>query len=252
MELNPLLIVDEQPITLNQALQYLEMSGKLNTFIATILRQHTLEQEIHSSEAEVDPVLVEQAIQQFRTDSQLLEEQQFQQWLRQRGLNYQALQQQMIRRIKLNRLIPKVTEPKLQECFIDRKLFLDRVILSRIVVDSQELAEELKSQILEEGMSFEPLAREYSLTDDRLMNGMMGAISRGQLSDGLRAVIDQAKPGDIVGPLWVDRRWCLFRVEQFLPASLADEQLQQSLRDEIFEQWVTEKLRRQQVHLLVA
>jgi parvulin-like peptidyl-prolyl isomerase len=56
-------------------------------------------------------------------------------------------------------------------------------------VNEQELAEELASQI-EEGASFDQLAREYSIADDRVLNGMMGPVSRGALPDILRASVD--------------------------------------------------------------
>jgi parvulin-like peptidyl-prolyl isomerase len=143
-----------------------------------------------------------------------------------------------------------VAEPKIQEYFIERKLFLDRVVLSRIIVGERELAEELASQI-EEGASFEQLAKEYSLTDDRIVNGMMGPVSRGTLPDILRASVDSASSGELVGPLELEERWGLFRVEEFLPASLENGQLREALQNELFEQWLTEKMQKMTVKLQV-
>lgn len=62
------------------------------------------------------------------------------------------------------------------------------------------------------------------------------------MPDNLRAAVDLAKPGDIVGPLGMEDRWGLFRVEEFLPASLDDLQLRQTLIDELFEQWLMDKI----------
>jgi len=47
----------------------------------------------------------------------------------------------------------------------------------------------------------------------------------------------------VLKPLELEGRWILFRVEQFLPTSLRDTQLKQSLEREIgfFEQWLAEK-----------
>jgi parvulin-like peptidyl-prolyl isomerase len=149
---------------------------------------------------------------------------------------------------KLEKLKAQVTEPKLQAHFIERKIFLDRVVLSRLVVAEQELAEELASQI-EEGANFEQLAREYSLADDRIVNGMMGPVSRGSLPDIVRAAIDTANPGDVVGPLELEGRWVLFQIGQFLPASLEDGQLKQALQNELFEQWLAQKIQKMSVTL---
>lgn len=118
---------------------------------------------------------------------------------------------------------------------------LDKVILSRIATTNKHLVEELKEQILEIQLTFEQSAQEYSLTEERIFNGMLGLVSRGSLPDALRGAIDLAKPGDLFEPIEVSEYWCLFRVEKFLPASL-EGQLKQELIDTIFEQWLTEKI----------
>ncbi|GAB4378374.1 MAG: hypothetical protein Kow00121_30020 [Elainellaceae cyanobacterium] len=253
MKSNVLLTVNEQVITVNQAVGYLQSSGKLEVFLEAILKQHILEQELQSRlELAIDPQVFEQAIAHFRSEQQLVDPDRFQAWLGQQGLDEPAFHQQIARQIQLNQLVSQITEPKLQEVFIDRKLHLDRVVLSHIVVADLELAEELKAQLEEEGVSFERLAQEYSTATDRLVNGMIGAISKGQMSHALRALIDTAKPGDIVGPIQIEAEWHLFRVEQFLPATLADQRIQHLLQQEIFEEWLTEKLRKQQVYLQLA
>jgi len=54
---------------------------------------------------------------------------------------------------------------------------------------------------------------------------------------------------DIVGPLELEGRWGMFRVEQFLPASLEDSQLKQALQNELFERWLTAKIQTMVVKL---
>ena len=124
------------------------------------------------------------------------------------------------------------------------------MVLSRIVVNNKELAEELKSQILEE-IRFEQLAQEYSLTDDRIVNGMMGPVSRGQMPDSLRTLVDLSSPGELVGPIELEGLYCLFRVEQFLPASL-EGQVKQELQNQLFEQWLAEKMQKLTIKLQVS
>ena len=251
MESKSFLTVDERPISLKQAVTYLQTAGRLGNLIGEILRQYILEQELHKRDSDnVDPAMIEQAIVDFRLQNQLTEPKRFQEWLASNGMDFVTFYNQVSSRFKQEQLKAQVTEPKLQEYFIERKIFLDRVVLSRIIVDKQELAEELRSQI-EEGASFEQLAREYSLTDDRLVNGMMGPLGRGTLPDELRAAIDSASPGQLWGPLEVEGRFGLFRVEQFLPASLEDDQLKELLQNEIFEQWLAEKIQKLNVKLQV-
>lgn len=244
-----LLTVNDQPIELAQALQYLQSAGKLKPFIGEILRQYVIEQELQTREdLEISPALTEQAVIDFRLQRQLTDPKVFAEWLASNGKDYGSFHNQIAMSFKLEKLKAQVTEPKLQEHFIERKIFLDRVVLSRIVVGEQELVEELASQI-EEGASFEQLAKEYSLADDRIVNGMMGPVSRGTLPDIVRAAVDSASPGEMVGPLEIEGRWVLFQVGQLVPASLEDGQLKQSLQNELFEQWLAEKIQKMSIIL---
>ena len=251
MASEPLITIDEQPIYAGQVLRYLQATGKLDAFIGDIVRQFVLERELkNQTELTVNSAVVEQAIIDFRLQNQLTDAEQFQEWLANNSLTYDAFHNQVSVNFKLKALKDSVTEPKLQEYFIERKLFLDRVVLSRIITTNKELADELHSQI-QDGASFEQLAREYSITDDRVMNGMVGPVSRGSMPDILRSAVDLAKVGDVVGPLGLEERWGLFRVEEVLPATLDDAQLKQSLEDELFEQWLAEKMQQVPIKIQV-
>jgi parvulin-like peptidyl-prolyl isomerase len=198
----------------------------------------------------IDDAVIQQAIIDFRMQQKLTDPPSFQEFLNRNGLDAIAFQKQIANNFRLEKLKAVITEPKLQEYFIERKVFLDRVILSRIIVDAEEMAEELKAQIAE-GESFERLAQEHSVTDDKLVNGMMGPVSRGTLPDEIRAKIDAAQPGDILGPLALENRWGLFRLEKQLEASMDDVTMQQSLRNEVFERWMSEKIQKMAVKLQV-
>jgi parvulin-like peptidyl-prolyl isomerase len=251
MESVSFLSVDDKPISIGQAVRYLQASGKLGQFIGDVLRQYAIEQELDKRvDIAIGPAITEQAIIDFRLKNQLTDPQSFQEWLTNNGTNYENFHASVAFGFKVEKLKAAITEPKLQEYFIERKIFLDRVVVSRIIVDNRELAEELQIQI-EEGASFEQLAKEYSLADDRIVNGMMGPVSRGTMPDILRAAIDIASPGQVVGPIALEQRYGLFRLEQFLPASLEDTQLKQALQNELFEKWLAEKIQKLTVKLQV-
>ncbi|WP_204105960.1 MULTISPECIES: peptidylprolyl isomerase [Spirulina sp. CCY15215] len=242
MTSNAFLTIDEQSISLDQTLGYLQAAGKLQSFIVEILRQYILEKTLKEEELPDSTAIVEQAVINFRLQNQLSEPKTFNEWLIRNNLTYERFHGQVAGGVQLAQLKVKIAEPKLQEHFIDRKLALDRIVLSRIIVDNRELAEELHLQILE-GTPFERLAKKHSLGEDRIVNGMLGPVSRATLPDRLRAAIDDGNPGDIVGPLQLEERWLIFRIEQFLPASLEDNQIKETLQNEIFEQWLDEKVR---------
>ncbi|MBK1989223.1 peptidylprolyl isomerase [Sphaerospermopsis aphanizomenoides BCCUSP55] len=252
MESSSFFTINDEQIDLYQVVKYLQVSGKLNQFISDVLRQYILEKEIETrNDIEISTALIEQAIIDYRLKNQLTDPEQFQEWLKNNGSDYPTFYASVSFSFKLEKLKALITEQKLPEYFIERKIYLDRVVLSRIMVDNRELAEELQTQI-EEGSSFEQLAKEYSLADERVFNGMMGPISRGSLPDMLRAAVDAATPGQLIGPIEIEGSFSLFRLENILPASLENTPLKQSLQNEIFEKWLGEKIQNLTVKLQVS
>ena len=155
MESATFLTVNNQEIALAEVVKYLQISGRLGNFINDVLRQHVIEQEINTrTDIEISSALVEQTIIDFRLKNQLTDPQKFQEWLINNGTDYTTFHTSITFSFQLEKLKALVTESKLPEYFIERKIYLDRVVLSRILVDSRELAEELQTQI-EEGASFE-------------------------------------------------------------------------------------------------
>ena len=247
------LTVDDAPVTLGQALRYLESSGKLESVLWEVIRQHVIEQELQQQDLAISSDVIDQIVMDFRLENQLTDYESFQDWLASQEIDSTNFRQQIAFNLKLERLKTlktKVTEPNLQEYFIERKLFLDRVVLSCLVVEKRSLAQELKSQIVEDGVPFEQLVQKYSIAEDRIFNGMMGAVSRGTMPDALRSAVDLAKPGDLLEPLEIQELWYLVRVEKFLSAAL-DEQLGQELQDELFEKWLDDKIQAMNVKLEV-
>jgi len=145
MENNAFLTIDEASLSLRDSLRYLQTSGKLQGFIGDILRQHVLETEVKNREdLDINPAVIEQAVVDFRIQQQLTDPKVFQEWLTRNGLDYTAFHQQIATNFKNEKLKIVATEPKIQEYFIERKVFLDRVVLSRIIIESKEIADELK------------------------------------------------------------------------------------------------------------
>lgn len=251
MESIPFLTVDGDSISLNQALKYLRTSGKLQQLLAEVLRPYVLEKELEAREdIQGDPFRVEQAIIDLRLQSQLTDQARFTQWLKNNGLTYADLHNQIAFALKVEALKNEVTEPKLEGYFAEQKSTLDRVVLSRIIVNEKELAELLNKEILAQPSRFEALAKQHSIAEDRVVSGIMGPIPLAQLPEGLKTAVNTAKAGDLIGPLEIDGRFCLFRVEHFMPATL-EGQLKRDLQNQLFDRWLQEKLQKMSIKLEV-
>ena len=252
MESSSFFTINDEQIELSQVVNYLQVSGRLNQFINDVVRQYIIEKEIKNrNDVDISTALIEQAIIDFRLKNELTDQEQFQNWLTNNGTDYGTFYESVSFSFKLEKLKVVITEPKIPEYFIERKIYLDRVVLSRIMVSTRELAEELQTQI-QEGSSFEQLAKEYSLADEKTFNGMMGPISRGSLPDILRASVDGANMGELIGPIEIEGTFNLFRLENIILSSLENVQLKQSLQNELFEKWLGEKIQNVTVKLQVS
>ncbi len=251
MESIPFLTVDGESISLSQALKYLRSSGKLQQLFADILRPYVLEKTLEAREdIQGDPFRVEQAIIDFRLQSQLTDQTRFTQWLKSSGMTYADLHNQIAFALKVEALKTEITEPRVSAYFEEQKPLLDRVVLSRIIVNEKEFAELLKKDILAKSSQFEALAKQHSIAEDRVVNGIMGPIPLAQLPEALKTAVGAAKTGDLIGPLELDGRFCLFRVEHFMPASL-EGQLKRDLENQLFDRWLQEKLQKMSIKLEV-
>jgi len=241
METESFLTIDNQPISLSQALSYLRATGDLQTFLLKIIRQHILEIELKTRhDLEIDLSLIEQAVLDFRLVNQLADPDQFQSWLQSQSLSYDDFRHQIAAGLRIEKLKSVVTTPALEQYFIQEKPLLDQVVISRIVVDNLDLAVELQHQILDDGKLFEHIAKEHSITSDSLTNGMIGAISLGQLPESVRNIVMDAPPSVLLGPVEHEGNYILLRVERWLPANL-EGQLKQQLQEKLFDQWLQEK-----------
>jgi len=236
MESQPFLTIDDQPISLAKAIGYLRSTGDFQPFLLKIIRQHILETELQThDDLEIESNIIEQAVIDFRFENQLNDPDRFQEWLKTQGISYADFRHQIAARLKIQKLKADVTAPKLEEYFNANKALLNQVVISRIVVAELDFALNLKNQILADSSRFEPLAKEHSLTNDRLVNGIMEAVSLGQIPSQIREYIITATPGELIGPLEIDERYALLRVERFIPATL-EGSLKRELQDQLFEQ----------------
>ena len=86
-----ILTVDRDSISVETAVKYLRNSGKLGQFIGDIIRQYIIEQEVENrTDVNVNPVVTEQAIIDFRLQNKLTDPQKFHAWLEKSGTTYEG------------------------------------------------------------------------------------------------------------------------------------------------------------------
>ena len=246
----PLLRIDENIITVEQAFKYLQDSGELPKFLLEISRQYIIEQEIKQLEFEEPSVeILEQFMLEFRFQQGLTTINKFHIWLANQGLSYQEFRTKIQSLIQFETFKKNLTEPQLESYFLEKKKDLEKVVLSRIVVEDEQIAQNLKDRIEQDAADFNQLAKEYSIVDDAIIGGVLGAVIRGDMPEIIAQATDQALPGTIIGPMAIENRFCLLKVEEILTPSF-DEALQKELGNKIFDQWLKERLQTAKIRLL--
>jgi hypothetical protein len=240
------LSIDGQAISLTRCLGYLGSSGHLGPFLGEMLRQYVLEREFaRRPEIVVSETLVEIAIADFCDQRQLTDQKMLDGWLLAHDESRSSIATRIRAEFKFEKLKYAISSPDLGPYFLDRQPFLDRVVLSRILVDHEEDAQNLKDQFAT-GAAFDEAAA-ATCEGGEMMR--FGALERIALPMSLRQAVAGACVGEVLGPISSSNGWALYLFEEDAPASLSDPALKQALRDELFERWIGEQLEHLTVEL---
>ena len=88
------------------------------------------------------------------------------------------------------------------------------VSAKHILVDNEELCNEIKNRIENEGLSFEDAAKEYSTCPSKAQGGSLGTFGRGQMVKEFDEAVFTAEVGKVIGPVKTDFGYHLIRVDE--------------------------------------
>lgn len=239
-------------LTIQHVIFYLRRAGNLSVLLGEVASQFILEKELAKHKGiTVSAQIVEQEMKAFRQSNELEDDQTFQAWLVSNSfrddVNFLAY---LEFKLKLEKLMIEIEEEKGLDCFIAQKFDLDQLVVSRIVVTSRNLAEELQLQILEKQFQFEELAKEYSITEDAITNGLMGFVNRKDMLEQTGLDLYQGQVGELIGPVDCAEGWSLFRVEEVVPAQY-DEEMKAFLRSQLLDEWLSSQIQSLNIDILI-
>ncbi|MBD2360609.1 peptidylprolyl isomerase [Anabaena minutissima FACHB-250] len=243
------LTIGQENVSLAQVLQYLQVSGRLVPFMQEIVSQHVLFQEMQQrQDLSVNHADLEQAIINFRLQQNLGQPEEFQNWMAMQGMDYPLFQTRMALKLKFEKLKELIAESNLETYFADNRSNLDSVDLSCVIVNNKDLAFKIYQQLSINQTDFEQVITEQNLTEDPTTYTMRGPSRLLRLPKDLREVITVSTPGQLCGPLQLGTRWCIFRIERWIPAVL-EGNLKKELQEQLFRRWLLEKLKKMNVKL---
>ncbi len=163
-------------------------------------------------------------------------------WLARQRLSVLDLEDALGRDLLLDKLKDHLCRDRLAAHFAEHRDQYARARLRLIVVQREDLARELRSQLRDEGADFAELARAHSLHGSKSQGGALGVVLRRQLPAKVAPAVFAAQPGKVVGPLATPHGFHLVLVEQLQPAEL-DGPTTTLLRQELFDAWLNDKLK---------
>ena len=249
---NFVLQLGDNLLTIQQVIFYLRRSGNLSVLLGEVASQFILEKELaNRKDITVDAQIVEQEMKAFRQCNELDDDLTFQAWLVSNSFRDDVSFLAYLEfKLKLEKLMIEIEEEKGLDYFISQKLDLDQLVVSRIVVSSKNLAEELQLQILEKSFQFEELAKEYSITEDAITNGLMGFVNRKDMLEQTGLDLYQAQIGELIGPVDCAEGWSLFRVDEFVSAQY-DEEMKAFLRTQLLDEWLSNQIQSLNIDILI-
>jgi hypothetical protein len=122
------------------------------------------------------------------------------------------------------------------EYFSTHRKDFDRLGLVNVLVGREDLAQELASQVRDEGRSLEDVAREHGLSVAR------GRLFRKDAPGPVAEALATAQPGELVGPVTAPRGLVLLVIEESRPAEL-DAATRQRIQEELFQGWLAARMK---------
>jgi len=180
---------------------------------------------------------IQGAVNDWRIANGLYQASEVADWLAERALAMDDLAEFARMEVLKERVREHVAAGKVERTFTEQRSRFEAVALSQIVLNERGLARELRFKILE-GESFYLLARTFSIDEcSKLAGGYIGRKERGQLPKVIEEHTFGTAPGTIAGPLEIDKRFYVIKVEEVYPAELNGD-TRARIEQILFDEWL--------------
>jgi putative peptide maturation system protein len=243
--------VNGEEISLYDLLKLAKLEGKLQ-FIqdavdVALIRKTAADLGITVSDEEL-----QRAADDFRASRELHDTTVTEAWLADNHLSYVDWESLLEQQILKSKLREALTNGKVDQHFAEHGLSFDSAAISRLVAKTEDIAKELRAQLIEDGADFHALTRQHSIDEaTKHAGGYAGRVQREALPAAVEAAVFGGKPGKVIGPVKTDDGWELVKIESLHPATL-DDSLRETIKSQLFDEWLSERRSKARVkaHLL--
>ena len=224
--------------------EYLRQELKLRQICQEIVQRKIVTEAAFAQEIAVTEEEIEAKANQIRCSLRLEKASDTLAWLKDNLLDPDAWEIAINNELLAKKLAKNLFDSKVESYFAQNRLMYDRFIVYQLVVPYEKLAQELFYQIEEEEISFFQAAHLYDIDRQRrYVCGYEGEVHRWNYPPDIAAVLFKTpiELGTVIGPIYTERGYHLFKIEDYLPAELTPK-IRQQIIDEIFQQWLNSEL----------
>lgn len=200
-----------------------------SSFLPQVLREMVVDEILADSQIQLDRVEIE------ATCDRLAQAPMYQ------GFDRSQLMPIAERTLKLQKIKQAGWGNKVHSHFLRRKDALDGVVYSILQVHNPEIAQELLFRVRSGEYSFAELAFKYSQSDEARDGGKITPMLMRDLAPELARSITILENGEVSPIFTFNNLYTFIRLEYFIPAQL-DQKTSTFLLDELFNQWVQQKI----------
>jgi hypothetical protein len=237
--------IEGRVLSLEQLLRTLQLEGSLlpalrRAIVRQLIHHYAEEQGFRTSDDQL-----QRAADQFRRKHGLLASTGMQQWLDNRRLSLFDFQSILEWKLERQFVMSTLTSNAEEQFNLDCHAW-DKVCFRCLEVASEQLADELKCQHLEDGLDLTQLVAELSRTTSGDHEILVRTCSRYEVPVWLQSAISESNCGSLIGPLACPSGWALVFVEEVTPA-VFDAETEAAIRKHLFQQWLSARMQESKI-----
>jgi len=229
-------------LSLGGLLKRLRMQGRLRQLVLDALTEQLVQDEARQAGLSVTREELQSAADAYRRRHGLGAAADTHAWLSEQGMSVDDFKANLEHDLLAAKLRQDLTAARVEGHFTAHQAGYERLRLAQMCVGRDDLANELASQIREEGRDLDAVAGEHRIPLVR------GSSFRRDLASPLAEALATAGPGQLVGPVMTPQGFTLVLVEERQSAALGPA-TRQHIESELFTAWVVERMREAKIDL---
>jgi len=224
-----------------ELIKHLNLTGQGDTVYYELIISREIIKKAQELELKVSTDDIQTCVDNYRVARRLHSAEDTLQFLSRAGLTVEELEQFCDTALLTDAVKDHLADAaKVENYFVNHRSEFDLARISRIVVETENLAREISMQVSEDGEDFHALARMHSVDDtSRYSGGYEGLVSRSAFTPDVSSKVFNAQANDVLGPFKVDKGFLCILLEELIKPEL-DDRLKGLVREKIFKDWASQ------------